>query len=96
MNITRTMAMTLLIASVSIPALAESGNPPDAGATAPSSAMPMANGKMHMMGGGMDNMPMMKMMEQRHAMMQAHMTKMEAHMANIEKLLQQLVELQKK
>lgn len=56
----------------------------------------MANGQMPMMGGNMKDMPMMKMMEERHAMMQAHMTKMETHMANMEKLLQQLVELQKK
>ncbi|WP_029131667.1 hypothetical protein [Sedimenticola selenatireducens] len=97
MRISRTMVMALLVASVSVPVLADSGHHPDeAEAKSTSSPMPMANGQMPMMAGGKDGMPMMKMMEERHAMMQAHMTKMEAHMANMEKLLQQLVELQKK
>ncbi len=55
-----------------------------------------AMGNMPMMGGMNGEMPMMKMMEERQAMMQEHMKKMETSMGNIESLLQQLVELQKK
>lgn len=104
MRITGTMVMALLVAAVSVPAMADGGHhPEDAVAkAAPSSMpmtngqMPMANGQMPMIAGDKDGMPMMKLMEERHAMMQAHMTKMETHMANMEKLLQQLVDLQKK
>lgn len=94
MRITRIMAMALLVAAVSVPAMADDEHhPEDAAAQAAPSSMPMTSGQMPMANG---QMPMMKMMEERHALMQAHMTKMETHMANMEKLLQQLVDLQKK
>lgn len=71
--------MALLVAAVSVPAMADDErHPEDAVAQAAPSSMPMTRGQM----------PMMKMMEERHAMMQAHMTKMAKHMANMEKLLQ--------
>lgn len=103
MKITGILATTVLMAAFTAPVLADPGHHPDeadaktaAQTQMPNGMMPMVNGQMPMMASGKDGMPMMKMMEERHAMMQAHMTKMETHMANTEKLLQQLVELQKK
>ena len=51
----------------------------------------MEMGNMHDMRG----MPMMQMMQQRHAVMQEHMARLEDTLGNIEALLQQLVDQQK-
>lgn len=112
MKLLNAMMITTLVTAVSLSAVAEMGHDvAKATETAPSQ-MPAASGHMPMMGGqpgemkgqgnmpmmagGMEGMPMMKMMQERHAVMQAHMVKMETHMANVEALLTQLVELQKK
>ena len=96
MSITKNITLALLAAMVSFSALADSGHHDDEKVVKTSTETPMAGGQMPMMQGQPGGMPMMQMMQERHAMMQAHMTKMETHMANIEALLQQLVELQKK
>ena len=104
MSITKNITLAILAAVVSFSALADSEHPDDGKAVKTSTEKPMAGGQMPMMAGqkggmpmmqGQGNMPMMKMMQERHTMMQAHMRKMETHMANIEDLLKQLVELQK-
>ena len=106
MHLKRATMITILMMSVSVSVMADSGHSKEEIKTGTATQMPMASeqmpmkgdqpGTMPMMGGNMGNMPMMQMMQKRHAMMQAHMLKMETHMANIEALLGQLVELQKK
>ena len=103
-SINKLMTMAVLVVSVPLSAMADTGHHPEESQTNTASQMPMTSGQkpmmsiqqgnMPMMGADMDSMPMMKMMQERHAMMQAHMVKMETHMSNIEALLGQLVELQ--
>ncbi|NKN32441.1 hypothetical protein [Marichromatium bheemlicum] len=92
--IRRALGGVLLGLMVTAPALGEETSP----ATTP---MPMS-GQGQMMPGGMPpgmgpggpaGMP--PMMRSRMAMQQAHMERMERHMANIERLLEELVELQR-
>jgi len=85
-NISRTMAMTILVASISLVAHADSEH----------SGQEQEMTSHSMPEKGMGGMPMMKKMQGKQAMMQAHMSKMETHLANIEALLKQLVELQQK
>ena len=104
MNLKKVTTMAMVMLFVSFPVMADSDHSKEEAGASTSTKMPMASGQMPMMGNQPGNMPMtqgqgmpmMQMMQERHAMMQAHMQKMETHMANIEALLEQLVELQKR
>ena len=86
MNISKAMVMTVFVSSLSFAVNADSDHQ-KSGHDMSSHSMPE---------GGMGGMPMMKMMQEKQAMMKNHMTTMETHLANIETLLKQLVELQQK
>jgi len=85
-NISKTIVMTVLVASLSFAVNADSDRG-EGEHDMSSHSMPE---------GAMNGMPMMKMMQKKQAMMQNHMTTMETHLANIEALLKQLVELQQR
>ena len=89
MKLSNMIATTALLAALSVPALADTAS------------MPMNQGNIQMMKGGMGQgggMGMMnpEMMKQKQEMMKKHMATMETRLANIEALLKELVELQKK
>jgi len=98
MNINKTLSVSLIAFSLSLPVFADDNNTqqspnpqPNAGMNMPGQHMGCHQGGMPMMGGPR-GMPMMNMMQQK----QAHMQRMETHLGNIESLLKELVALQKK